>query len=250
MDEPGIPVFDRFGRRQRAEIAGSQTHQEQCGQDTQRLHRSNLLAARRRCLPSIRELGDAPEHTVADQPVDSVSVQRIRLSAIPIPQLPTRAISVAASLLARGSLPVRKALEQPFPAIAKDPGQIRRHQPPVDQPASPDRVPHMIFDQRASLHRAEAVLVNPSAIGTPDLFVHKETGGIPGRDAAPPTQGNSTEPEPVVDFRACLDGDRYGIEDLKVQPGRGEQIQVSCIREEGKNLLRPPPDQDRAVQFE
>jgi len=108
----------------------------------------------------------------------------------------------------------------------------------------------MILDQRAARYRPEAVLVNPSAVGTADLFVHKETGGIPGRDATPPMQGNPPESESVVNFCACLDGNRCRIDDLKVQPGRREQIQVPCVREKGKNLLRSPLDQYRTVQFE
>ena len=73
-------------------------------------------------------------------------------------------------MLARGSFLIRKALKQPVAAIAKDPGQIRRHQPPVDQPASPDRVAHLILDQRAALHPAEAVLVlSPAAARRSEL---------------------------------------------------------------------------------
>ena len=185
--------------------------------------------------------------------------RRRRRAAIQPPRAITRGSSKprmrrphgAASLLARGFPRSPETLSQPVPPIADRSGTGSG----ATSHRSASRPPQTAYRTRSSTSVPPSTGWKrcwwiPAAIGTPDLLVDKETRGIPGRDAAPPAQGKAPEAEAVIDFRACLDGNRPGIEDLKVQPRRGQQIQVPRVRKEGKNLLRSPRNQDCTVQLE
>jgi hypothetical protein len=132
---------------------------------------------------------------------------------------------------------------QYFLTIVENSREIGRHEQFLHQLSSGNCVGDAIANNGSNFVLAKSVLVDPKAIGSPDLPVDKTMGWLPDRVFALPTQGDAVEAKTVIDQHAGFHLQRQRSQDFKVQPSGSEILKVLRIGKEGKYhrlLLRQP----------
>ena len=76
----------------------------------------------------------------------------------------------------------------------------------------------------------------PEAIGAAALHVHEPLRRLPDGDLALPAQGDAPQPQPVFDDGAAAHLRRPLGENAKVEPGRGDGLQVPGLGEKGEDV--------------
>jgi hypothetical protein len=118
-----------------------------------------------------------------------------------------------------------------------------------DERAAGDGVADVIFAESAAVLLGEAVFVNPDAIRAAKLFVDEAIGRIPHGDFAAPADGNAVNFEAIVDFDALMDFAGW-LEEMEVQPGRGDFLEVGGLGEEAENFGARVREEEAVVEFE
>jgi hypothetical protein len=127
-----------------------------------------------------------------------------------------------------------------FVAVVEDSPEIATHQRKRDL-AEPSemmkRVINAVAHDRPAAVSLELVTVAPEAVGPVDLAVHEGAARLPVLDARAPTQGDSMQLQPVVDYGARSHLDRLWGDHLEAEPMRGDPLQVPGLGEEREHLL-------------
>src|SRR6476661_117707 len=141
-------------------------------------------------------------------------------------------------------------LPQPLLPIREDLPYVPRHHQPVRQGSEGDGVADEVAADRAVAVLLEGVLVDPEAVGSPELLVDEAVGGLPDRDPGAPAQRDAANADAVVDQRPRAHLDRPRGEDLEAEKGRGHLLQVPGVGEEGEDLGARPGDPGPRAELE
>ena len=125
-------------------------------------------------------------------------------------------------------------------AIGKDAPEVGLDDCGVDGAGGPkasesEGVVNAVGHQGAAIFGQEEVLVVPEGVGAFDLLIDKPVGRVPGGDAGLPAHGDDAEPDRVIDACIPAHGNGQACEDAEMKPGRGEQVEVGGIGEEGED---------------
>jgi len=115
---------------------------------------------------------------------------------------------------------------QALRAIGEDLADFVGDEEFVDERAADGGVAYGVFAGGAGEVFRETVFVDPLAIRAAELLVDESVRGIPDGDAAAPANGNAVDFEAIVDFRALLDTNGRRREDMKLQRGWGEFLEI------------------------
>lgn len=92
--------------------------------------------------------------------------------------------------------------------------------------------------------------VFPQTIRTPDLAIHKMKWRIPFRDFCSPADGDSMDPDLIINQGPGLHEDGTWGQNLETYPGWRDGLQISCISKEGKDLFACQGDPDLIIKSE
>ena len=123
--------------------------------------------------------------------------------------------------------------------------QSREHYQSADEPAKWHVEINRVRDARAFALFDEGVRVHPRAVGPAALLVDEALGRLPARDLGLPSQRDPVEAQAVVNPHAGPQHDA-GREDLEVQPGRRQRLEVSGVGKELKDFVPRPRQPDVA----
>jgi hypothetical protein len=112
----------------------------------------------------------------------------------------------------------------------------------VDERAPDGSVVYGVVAGGAAEVFSEAVLVDPLAVGAAKLLVDETMRRVPDGDFAAPTDRDAADFEAVVDFGALPDVNGRRRENVKLQRGWSEFLEIHGVREKGEDFL------DRARQ--
>ena len=126
---------------------------------------------------------------------------------------------------------------------------VAANEEPIDDRASENAISNTVPHSRARVGRFERVLVDPRAIGTPNLLVDEAKGRIPFRDFRSPPDRNAADSEPVADPRAHAHLDRLRSHDAKTQPGGCQRFQVLRVGEEFEDCVPWVRKLDASLEF-
>lgn len=131
-------------------------------------------------------------------------------------------------------------------AATSRPAAVRSARPGADLPTARSRRGR----RRTSRRRPPRTCARaPTPVRTADLPVAEAVGRLPDLDLARPPQRHAVDPQPVLDPRPGLDGDRIGRDDPEGEPGRRHPLEVVRIGEEGEDLASRPRHDELRINF-
>lgn len=107
----------------------------------------------------------------------------------------------------------------------------------------------MIVHQGSAGCVGEAVAMVPAAIGSGELDVSEGGDGLEGFDECLPVEGDDEETELVVDEGSGVHGDGARSEDVEVEKGWGDSLEVFDIGEEGEDFFSGTGDEEGSVEI-
>jgi len=121
--------------------------------------------------------------------------------------------------------------------MLKDAFDIPPDKQPVRQPSSHGHIPDAVTTERAAPVLFERVQMLPKFVGPPELHIFKRNRRVPLSDLCLPPQGNSVDLNAIINqsTHPHLNGRRS--EDPKVDPRRGDFLEVQRIGEEVEYFL-------------
>ncbi len=117
----------------------------------------------------------------------------------------------------------------------------------MDDPVARHGITHQVAGKCAALARLECVLVNPLAIRSASLLVHKAARRLPGANARAPAQWKAMQSDPVLNHRSLAHDDRLRRENPEIQPRRSDGSEIGGIAEERKHFGWRPRNQSSVL---
>jgi hypothetical protein len=122
-------------------------------------------------------------------------------------------------------------------AILEHAIQVRRDEKFLHEFAAGNGIFDFVFHECAALMLFEGVLVNPKGVWTSGLAIDKSSRWLPLSDLALPTYRKTAYTQPVMKHRTSLHGRRRRSQNLEVEPGWRNTIQIVRIAEELKDSI-------------
>ena len=115
---------------------------------------------------------------------------------------------------------------------SEHPGEVRPDDQGVGDEVEWHRIAHDVPGERSSVLRLEGMLVVPELVRSTPLLIHKPALRFPRRDLAAPLEWESVDAQLVVDQGPHPHIDRERRDDLELQQGRGEHLEIGSIGEQ------------------
>lgn len=189
--------------------------------------------------------------------IEGLSARSTRDRSQPIP----RAISYQSGFMGRRTLDRRRGsparmsgrscaeeASELLTAIGEDARHIASYEGAIDERASRHGVDDVVPAQGTAVPLLEPVPMDPLPVRAAPLFINKPEGGLPDGDFALPAKRQAVEAEPLVDELTRAHGNRSRGEDLEMEPGGRDGLQVPGLPEEGEDPVARMGNPEFALQ--
>jgi hypothetical protein len=143
------------------------------------------------------------------------------------------------------SWPVRSGFRRPSQdlprhslAVREDSIQLKSYEGPRRESEKPKwkPIPDLVPNHGSARRFLERMSVNPLLVRASNLFIDEAVRRTPGGDQRPPANGDSEQPEPVVDERSGPHVDRQRRQNPKPQLRWRDSLEVSGVGKEIEHL--------------
>lgn len=120
----------------------------------------------------------------------------------------------------------------------------------IDEATAEEGVGDLVTHTGLVAFGCERMAMDPEAVGAAFLFVGEVVRWVPAGDFSLPAQGDSVDPEFIVDEGSGLHRDGGGGKDGKMQPGRGDGFEVFGAGEEAERFLEGERQESILFEYE